>query len=53
MRNTEPHQKWPRRKPALSGPSAEIAPPRPAHSAIDRTRVAPVQSAVMSANVVG
>ena len=52
-RNTEPHQKWPSNQPALIGPSAEIAPPIPDHSAIDFVRGGPDQRAVMSARVVG
>ncbi len=52
-RKTEPHQKCSRRIPAQSGPSALIAPPIAAQSAIERVRSGPAQSAVMSASVVG
>ena len=52
-RNTEPHQKCSSRIPEHSGPSAEIAPPIAAHSAIAFVRDAPAQSAVISARVVG
>ena len=52
-RNTDPHQKCSSRIPEQSGPSAEIAPPIAAHSAIDFVRAGPDQSAVISASVVG
>ena len=52
-RNTEPHQKCSSRIPEQSGPSAEIAPPVAAQSAIARVRAAPDQRAVISASVVG
>ncbi len=52
-RKTEPHQKCSSSKPESSGPSAEIAPPIPDHSAIDFVRGGPDHSAVMSASVVG
>ena len=38
MRKTEPHQKCPSSQPAVSGPSAEIAPPIADHSAMARVR---------------
>ena len=41
------------RSPAMSGPSAEIAPPSADHSAIDFVRAGPDHSAVISASVVG
>ena len=40
-------------KPDASGPSAAIAAPSPDHSAIERVRAAPDQSAVINASVVG
>ena len=52
-RNTEPHQKCSSRIPEQRGPSAAIAPPVAAHSAIARVRAGPDQSAVISASVVG
>ena len=39
--------------PAASGPSAEMAPPKADHSAIDRVRAGPDHSAVINASVVG
>ena len=52
-RNTEPHQKCSSSAPAISGPSAAIAPPSADQSAIERVRPGPDQSAVISASVVG
>ena len=53
MMNTEPHQKWPSRKPAASGPMADMAPPIADHRAIERVRDGPDHSAVIRARVVG
>ena len=53
IRNTEPHQKCRAAQPAVSGPSAEIAPPSADHSAIDFVRAGPDHSAVINASVVG
>src|SRR5512143_739078 len=52
-RNTEPHQKCCNRNPDDNGPSDEIAPPIPDHSAIDRVRPGPDHRAVINARVVG
>ena len=52
-RKTEPHAKCLSRAPESSGPSEEIAPPMPDHSAIDFVRPGPDHSAVISASVVG
>ena len=41
MRKTEPHRSCSSRPPAISGPSAAIAPPRADHSAIDFVRARP------------
>ena len=46
IRKTEPHQNRSSRKPAASGPRAEIAPPMPDHSAIDLVRAGPDHRAV-------
>ena len=53
IRKTDPHQKCSSRIPEQSGPSAEMAPPVAAQSAIAFVRAAPAQSAVISARVVG
>src|SRR5208337_4275899 len=53
IRKTEPQQKRCRSQPEISGPSEEIAPPIPDHSAIDLVRAGPDHSAVMNARVVG
>ena len=53
IRNTEPHQNSSSSAPESSGPSEEIAPPMPDHSAIDLVRPGPDQSAVIRASVVG
>ena len=53
MKNTEPQWNCVSRAPAKSGPSAEIAPPSPDHSAIARVRSLPDHSAVIKASVVG
>src|SRR5215211_2205688 len=53
IRKTDPHQKYCRKKPAITGPNAAIAPPVPDHSAIDFVRPGPDQSAVIKARVVG
>ena len=52
-RKTEPQSKCSSSAPDISGPSAEIAPPMPDHSAIARVRPGPDHSAVISASVVG
>ena len=52
-RKTEPHAWCSSSAPDSSGPSAEIAPPRPDHSAIERVRAGPDHSAVINASVVG
>ncbi len=53
-RNTEPQSNCSSSAPETSGPSAEIAPPMPDHSAIAFVRGDPdAQSAVISASVVG
>ena len=52
-RKTEPHQKCSSRRPDSSGPRAEIAPPIPDHSAIERVRAGPDHNAVINASVVG
>ena len=53
IRKTEPHQKCSSKMPEASGPSAEIAPPRADHNAIDRVRPGPDHRAVINARVVG
>ena len=53
IRKTDPHQKCSSSAPAVSGPSAEMAPPRADHRAIDLVRAGPAHSAVMRARVVG
>ena len=52
-RNTEPQAKVSSRVPAISEPSADIAPPMPDHSAMECVRFGPDHSAVISASVVG
>jgi hypothetical protein len=52
-KKTDPHANWVSSAPASSGPSEEIAPPMPDHSAIERVRAGPDHSAVISARVVG
>ncbi len=53
-RKTEPQSKCSSSAPETSGPSAEIAPPMPDHSAIAFVRGGPdAHSAVISASVVG
>ena len=52
-KKTDPHQKCSSMVPAASGPSAEMAPPKADHSAIDRVRAGPDHSAVINASVVG
>src|SRR3954447_26622180 len=47
-----PHQYLESRNPATRGPSAEIAPPIPDHSAIDLVRPGPDHNAVINASVV-
>ena len=51
--NTEPQLKISRSRPETRGPSIATPPPRADHSAIERVRDAPDQSAVISASVVG
>ena len=53
IRKTEPHQKCSNRAPESTGPSEEMAPPMPDHSAIAFVRPGPDQSAVIRASVVG
>ena len=53
MKKTEPQSNWVSSAPAIRGPSAEIPPPRPDHSAMDFVRSGPDHSAVISASVVG
>ncbi len=53
IKNTEPHQKCNSNAPAISGPSTEMAPPRPDYRAIDRVRPGPDHRAVITASVVG
>ncbi len=52
-RKTDPHQKYSRRPPAISGPSAAMPPPIADQSAIDFVRAGPDHRAAMSASVVG
>ncbi len=52
-RKTEPHEWCSSSAPDSTGPRAEMAPPMPDHSAIERVRPGPDQSAVISASVVG
>jgi hypothetical protein len=52
-RKTEPQSNSVSSAPDRSGPSAEMAPPRADHSAIDFVRAGPDHSAVMRASVVG
>ncbi len=52
-RKTEPHQKCSSRKPDISGPSDEMAPPSADHSAIVLVRPGPDHSAAIRARVVG
>ena len=53
MKKTEPQWNCRSSAPESSGPSEEIAPPMPDHSAIERVRAGPDHSAVISASVVG
>src|SRR5271166_680976 len=53
IKKTEPHQKCNKSQPEIIGPSEEMAPPVPDHSAIDFVRAGPDHSAVMNARVVG
>src|SRR5271157_4089766 len=53
IRKNDPHQKCSRSQPEISGPSEEMAPPMPDHSAMDFVRVGPDHNAVMNARVVG
>ena len=53
IKNTDPHQNRSSNAPAISGPSTEMAPPRPDHKAIDRVRPGPDHRAVITASVVG
>ena len=53
MRNTDPHHHRERNNPASNGPNAETPPPIADHSAMPFVRRGPLQSAVMSDNVVG
>ena len=52
-RKTEPHQKCSSRKPDISGPNDEIAPPSADQSAIVLVRPGPDHRAAISASVVG
>ena len=53
MRNTEPHQNWPRSHPPRMGPRTDVPVPTPVHRAMARVFDGPDHSDVMSDSVVG